>query len=176
MTNISDKSPQQENCGSAREEGRPRVKVLLLNGPNLNMLGRREPEMYGTQKLEDIERMVVDAGHSVGVEVRCYQSNHEGALIDAIHDAAGWASGMIINPGAYTHYSFALRDAIKAAGLPAVEVHLSNIHARENWRRQSVTAEACIGLVSGFGAHSYLMALQGLLNHLRATDQGPERP
>lgn len=174
MTNMSGESPRQGTCGSAREEGRSRIKVLLLNGPNLNMLGRREPEIYGTQKLEDIERMVVDAGGLVGVEVRCYQSNHEGALIDAIHDAAGWASGMIINPGAYTHYSFALRDAIKAAGLPAVEVHLSNIHAREEWRRRSVTAEACIGLVSGFGAHGYLMALQGLLNHLRASNQGSQ--
>ena len=141
-------------------------KILVLHGPNLNLLGTREPEVYGRVDLDEINRRIEQEAQELDCEVRCFQSNHEGALIDALHEAQSWADGVIFNPAGYTHTSVALRDAVAAIRLPVVEVHLSNIQAREEFRRVSFIAPVCLGSVAGFGWRSYLVALRGLLASL----------
>lgn len=141
------------------------LRLLVINGPNLNLLGRREPEVYGRQTYEDLVNLIKEQAVRKGLEATVFQSNHEGEIIDAIHQAAGNYDGLIINPGAYTHYSYAIFDAIKGVGLPALEVHLSNIAAREEFRRHSVTAAACLGQISGLGFQGYLAAMDYLAQY-----------
>ena len=142
------------------------MKILVLHGPNLNLLGTREPEVYGSMTLDDINNKVIELGKELGVEIQCLQSNHEGALVDALHDARTWANGVVFNPGAYTHTSIALRDAISAIVIPVVEVHLSNVYAREEFRHVSMISAVCKGKISGFGWRSYLLGLRALVDAL----------
>ena len=143
------------------------LRVLLLNGPNLNLLGQREPGVYGAQTLADIEAQLLHQADGLGVGLECFQSNHEGALLDRIHAARGQADGLLINAGAYTHTSIALRDALLGVAIPFVELHLSNVHAREPFRHHSHLADKAVGVICGFGPASYGLALQGLVQHLR---------
>jgi 3-dehydroquinate dehydratase-2 len=144
------------------------MRIAVLNGPNLNLLGQREPELYGRTTLAEIEAMVRDAARARSVEIDWLQSNHEGALVDAVQALRGRADGFLINAAALTHSSLALRDAVLAVKIPFVEVHLSNIFAREPARRHSVLADLAVGLITGFGARGYLLALDALVGHLRA--------
>jgi 3-dehydroquinate dehydratase II len=141
-------------------------KILLLHGPNLNLLGTREPHIYGAMTLERINTIAAAHIQPYKIELRAEQSNHEGALIDVLHIARNWADGVVFNPGAYTHTSVALRDAISAINLPVVEVHLSNVHAREEFRHKSLLAPVCVGQVAGFGWRSYLLGIDALIGHL----------
>ena len=143
------------------------IKILLIHGPNLNLLGKREPQIYGSTSLEDINTRMIQVADECRAELRVFQSNSEGALIDAIHEAGEWADGIVINPGAYTHYSHAIRDALAAVRLPAVEVHLSNIYAREEFRTHSVISAVAVGCIAGLGWRSYACGLQYLIDSLR---------
>lgn len=140
--------------------------VLVLNGPNLNLLGRREPAVYGSQTLADIEALCREEGIALGLDVVCAQSNYEGRLIEMIHEAFGQHKGLVMNPGAFTHTSIAIMDAVRGVGLPLVEVHLSNVHAREAFRHHSYISPVALGVICGFGAQGYRFALQALMAHI----------
>lgn len=143
------------------------MKILMIHGPNLNMLGRREVGVYGAETLDSINDRCIRLAAELGVELEIRQSNSEGEIVDAIQQSAGSARGIVINPGAYTHYSYAIRDALAAVDIPAVEVHLSNIHSREGFRHESVVAPVVVGQISGFGGDSYLLGLQAIAEMLR---------
>jgi len=146
-------------------------KFMVINGPNLNMLGIREPGVYGNKSYTDLEAYIEDYAAKIGVEATVLQSNSEGEIIDFIHHALGNYDGIVINPGAYTHYSYAIHDALSAVALPAIEVHISNIHKREEFRHKSVTAPACIGQICGLGFRGYLLALNYLTKEVTTTDE-----
>jgi 3-dehydroquinate dehydratase-2 len=156
----------------SEEEEKQMWRIQVIHGPNLNLLGRREPEIYGLATLAEIDAELQRFAAEAGIELRILQSNHEGAIVDAVHAAAEWAAALLINPGAYGHTSYALRDAIAGVRLPAVEVHLTNVLGREPFRRRSVIAPVCLGSICGFGPRSYLLGLEALLGHLsdRATE------
>ena len=141
------------------------MKILVVHGPNLNMLGTREPEVYGATRLADIDAALLLLGQALGAQVETVQSNHEGVLIDAVQAARGTADAILINPGGFTHTSVALRDALLAVSLPFVEVHLSNVHRREAFRRHSYFSDAAVGVITGFGAESYALGLRALVHH-----------
>lgn len=147
------------------------MRILLLNGPNINMLGVREPDIYGTVTLSHIEQNIRTLAEELHVEIEAFQSNHEGEIIDRIHAAAGQADGIIINPAAFTHYSYAIRDALSAVSLPTIEVHLSNIYNREPFRQNSVIAPITIGQISGLGAIGYELALRALVDYVSNNKQ-----
>jgi 3-dehydroquinate dehydratase-2 len=138
------------------------VNVLVIHGPNLNLLGTREPQTYGVRTLADVDARIEHDARELGISVRCVQHNSEGAIVDELHAARGTYDGIAINPGAYTHYAYAIRDAIAAVGIPTVEVHLTNTHAREAFRATSVVAAVCRGTIAGFGIESYALALRAL--------------
>ena len=146
------------------------MRILVINGPNLNMLGRREREHYGADTLESIEQALIEKGKALGCELVFFQSNHEGGIIDFIQGEATGADGILINPGALTHYGYSLHDALVDSGLPVVEVHLSDIQAREKWRRISVIADVAIRQITGLKAQSYLLGLEALINHIRGRE------
>src|SRR5688572_25904269 len=143
------------------------MKILILHGPNLNLLGTREPEVYGSMSLENINEKMIALGKELNAEIKCEQSNHEGELIDALHDARTWANGVVFNPGGYTHTSVALRDAISAIQIPVIEVHISNIYAREEFRHTSFVSAVCKGKVTGFGWRSFELGLRGLIDIIK---------
>jgi 3-dehydroquinate dehydratase-2 len=147
------------------------MRILVINGPNLNMLSRRETEHYGSDTLPSIEQKIAEKGKALGCELTFFQSNHEGSIIDFIQEKASGADGILINPGALTHYSYSLHDALVDSGLPVVEVHLSDIRAREEWRKISVISDVVIKQVSGLKTQSYLLGLEALVEHLRSQKQ-----
>ena len=144
------------------------MQLLALHGPNLNLLGTREPGVYGSQTLDQINAELESRAQALGAAISCFQSNHEGALVDRIHEGRGNVDGILINAGAYTHSSIALRDALLGVAIPFVELHLSNTHAREPFRHHSTLADKALGVICGFGPLSYTLALEGLVAHLRA--------
>ena len=142
------------------------LNVLVLHGPNLNLLGTREPDVYGTDTLADIDSQLTALAEELKIVVRIKQSNSEEMLIEELHSSREWANGVLFNPGAFTHTSVAIRDAIAAIDIPVVEIHLSNIHARESFRRESLLAPVCLGSISGFGSQSYMLGLRSLIKHM----------
>ena len=142
------------------------MRILVIHGPNLNLLGEREPGIYGTENLEQVNGAILARAKELGAQCEVFQSNHEGDIIDRLHEARREFDGVVLNAGAYTHYSYAIRDAIAAIRIPCVEVHIRNVHAREEFRHTSVIAPACLGVVCGFGGDSYLLALEGLVRRL----------
>lgn len=145
-------------------------KILLINGPNMNMLGIRQPEIYGRDTLETIEKLTVKRAEELGYECDCFQSNYEGAVVEKIHEAYGKYDGIVMNPAAFTHYSYAVADAVSAVGLPVVEVHMSDIHNREGFRRNSVILPYCVGQIAGYGKESYVMGVERLVNYLEGIE------
>jgi 3-dehydroquinate dehydratase-2 len=154
-----------------KAERKSMLSILLIHGPNLNLLGWREPGVYGTVGFDEINARLKRIAEENDTELRIFQSNSEGALVDAIQDARNWADGVVINPGAYSHYSYAMRDAIAAVKLPAIEVHLSNIHKREEFRHHTVLTPVCVGMICGLGWRSYLYGLQALIAILQEEKQ-----
>ena len=146
------------------------MRILVLHGPNLNLLGTREPGLYGQDTLAEIDAELQQQAERLGAQLDCFQSNHEGALVERIHKAAESVDGILINAGAYTHTSIALRDALLGVGLPFVELHLSNVHARERFRHRSFLADKAVGVICGFGPISYYLALEGMVAHLRSQE------
>ncbi len=145
------------------------MNILLINGPNLNMLGTREPEIYGSETLSELVAALSSyATDTHGVTLRDFQSNIEGEIVTAVQDARHWADGILMNPGAYTHYSIAIRDAISSIDVPVIELHISNVHAREEFRHTSVLSAVCLGVIAGFGRHSYFNALDSMVRHLKS--------
>lgn len=144
------------------------MRICVLHGPNLNLLGEREPDVYGRLTLEDVNTLISAHADALGITTSIRQSNSEGELVDAIQDARTWADAIVINPGAYTHYSIAIRDAIAAVDIPAIEVHLSNIHAREEFRKTCVIAPVCVGQIAGFGAQSYILAISAAKQYIES--------
>lgn len=147
------------------------MKILVINGPNLNMLGKREPDIYGTLTLDDINKNLYEYSFSLSANIEIYQSNCEGEIVSKIQSALNKADGIIINPGAYTHSSIAIRDALSAVNLPAIEVHLSNIYKREEFRHHSYIAPVCVGQICGFGAQGYKLALDAMINYLKQNER-----
>lgn len=146
------------------------MKILIIHGPNLNMLGKREPSIYGASTLQEINRILKEESRRLDVKAEVFQSNSEGEIVSRIQDAMKKSDGILINPGAYTHTSIAIRDAILSAGLPVVEVHISNIYKREDFRQKSFISGVSVGVISGFGSDSYILGLNGLVNYLRGRD------
>lgn len=144
------------------------MNIVIINGPNLNLLGKREPGVYGTDSLDFIEQEIASEAKTLGVDIDFFQSNHEGAIIDALHAAMDNADGVVLNAGAFTHYSYAIRDAIAAIKIPVVEVHMSNVQAREEFRHTSVIAPVCRGIIAGFGKNSYLLGLRAVYDIVSA--------
>ncbi|MBI4753735.1 type II 3-dehydroquinate dehydratase [Candidatus Desantisbacteria bacterium] len=144
------------------------MKILIIHGPNLNLLGTREPDIYGSVTLEEINNSLKETGQLLGVEVECFQSNHEGEIIDKIQSVGGNFDALIINPGAYTHTSIAIADAISGVGIPTIEVHISNIHKREEFRQKSFIARVAVGQITGFGKNSYLVGIRAAVDMLNA--------
>lgn len=151
------------------------MNIAIISGPNLNLLGKREPGIYGTETLASIEQEIAKEAQSLGTDIDFFQSNHEGAIIDALHAAMDNADGVVLNAGAYTHYSYAIRDAIAAIKIPVVEIHMSNVNAREEFRRTSVIAPVCRGTIAGFGKNSYLLGLKAVYDIVSASKNKKEK-
>lgn len=150
------------------------MKILVINGVNMNMLGIREPEKYGTMTLKDLEKELYAYSFELGIDIETFQSNHEGEIVEKIHSAFNTCAGIIINPAAYTHTSVAIRDALAAVSIPAVEIHMTNIHSREDFRHKSLIAPVCIAQISGFGFNSYKLGLNGLVEYLKDNNKKNE--
>ncbi len=147
------------------------IKICLIHGPNINLLGMREANIYGTMTFDEVNRSIKEHAKSKGIEIRIFQSNHEGEIVDNIHEAREWADAIIINPGAYTHYSYSIRDAITGVRLPAIEVHISNVHAREEFRRNSVISPIVVGQIVGMGTYGYLLAVDAIKHIVEQSHQ-----